>query len=357
MKIGIVTQPLIGNYGGIIQNYALQQVLINMGHEPITLDYLYGYSGLTWFYAQSKQLIAKFIGRKQSWSIPYAPKRNNKKINSFIDSYILHTFSFWNDYNSSLIKRYGLQAVIVGSDQVWRPKYNPQLHSSFLKFTNHYQIKRIAYAASFGTHQLEYDKTQRLMASKQLANFDAISVREHSGMTLVRELGAEAVSVLDPTLLLGREGFEKDLKLRCLREKDIFGTYILDSKEEDNFEIDRIKERIKCINTVHMSENMEHIGPKEWIEIIMNSRFFITDSFHGTIFCILFHVPFYTILNIDRGIDRFTSLLRPLGLMNRIKKSYSEIKDIDENIDWNMVDAKIADERVKSLTFLVQALS
>lgn len=357
MKIGIVTQPLIGNYGGIIQNFALQQVLIRLGHKPVTLDYLYGYSGLHWFYEQFKQIINKCIGRKKEWTIPYAPKRNNKVINNFIDKYIRHTPSFWNDYKADLVNKYGLQAIIVGSDQVWRPKYNPKLHSSFLTFTNHHNVKRIAYAASFGTDKLDYNDSQRKIADKQLVKFDAVSVREQSAIILVHELGADATQVLDPTLLFGRDGFEKSLQLKQLKQEDLLGTYILDNSDTISYELNRLQNLAGCSEIINISESTEDIGPKEWIEMIMNSHFFITDSFHGTVFCILFHVPFYTVLNKERGADRFISLLQPLGLTDRIKNTYSEIKDMNDGIDWDHVDNMIANQRTQSLNFLIESLS
>lgn len=357
MKVGIVTQPLMGNYGGILQNFALQQVLKTLGHDPVTLDYIFGFKGNKWVFAQIKQLVKKCLGRKGDWLLTYAPKRSNQIINEFVDEYIQHTNYIWNDYTPNLITDYGLDAIVVGSDQVWRPKYNPKLDSSFLSFTNGQNIKRIAYAASFGSRELEFTEIQFLMAKKQLGKFDAISVREYSGIELVKNLGYDAQLVLDPTILLGRDGFKNSLNLTKIGTMNHLGTYILDPYEKIDVELDRLKNLANCTSIISMSENVRNIGPKEWLETIGSSKIFITDSFHGTVFCILFHIPFYTVVNAGRGSDRFISLLQSVGLGDRLKDSFSDINITDNDIDWDRIDSELEIQRCKSLEFLIKALA
>lgn len=357
MKIGIVTQPLHGNYGGILQNYALQEVLRSLGHDPITLDFQWGYSGLYWVMMSLRRLCSIALGRtplSSGISIPYAPiGRNNKEINDFIDKYIKLTPPFWNRYRPSIIKKYSLDAVITGSDQVWRPRYNPRLTDMFLGFVNN-NILKIAYGASFGTSEWEYTSRLEEKCSKLIKAFDAISVREKSGQFLTEKLGRDSIQVLDPTLLLGVEGFEKILPPKLA--KNNLGAYLLDELHNYNQCLQNIADQVGCNEILSFTENESGMGPIQWLSTIRNSRFFLTDSFHGTVFCILFHVPFLTIINSDRGADRFHSLLESLNLKNRLVESYTEISAVNSDINWSDVDSKLEEMRKTSMEFLIQSI-
>ncbi len=364
MRIGIVTQPLHGNYGGILQNYALQEVLRSLGHEPITLDFQYGFTGLTWFYMSLRRCVAVLRGRTPlsgGLTFPYAPAgRLNKKIVEFVERHINHTPPFWNCYRSNLIKKYDIEAVIVGSDQVWRPCYNPRLTDMFLGFVKQPGIRKVAYAASFGTSDWEYTLRLADKCTPLIKRLDAVSVREASGIDLARKLGADAVHVLDPTLLLGREGFEKLLPPNAgnvLAGK--LCAYILDTTPEAETCLAQIAKITENSEVQRFSTDEPGMGPAEWIDTIRKSSFMVTDSFHGTVFCLLFHVPFLTIVNTDRGADRFHSLLCPLGLDNRLVPTLAGAAAKAATlspIDWEEVEMRLSVQRVTSLGFLKTAL-
>lgn len=360
MKIGIVTQPLLTNYGGILQNYALQQVLKSLGHTPVTLDFMPAYTGLKGLYKFSRATASYMLGRLKDFQVVrniYGRKRQNKEIIAFVDRFISHTEYFWNGYSPDLIKGNDLEALIVGSDQTWRPLYNGEwLKSMFFDFAEDYDIPKIAYAASFGTAEWEYTDALAEEVRPLLKKFTAVSVREKSGTSLAERLGFKAVSVLDPTLLLGRDGFEKILP-DC-ESTESLGAYILDSTENTRTVLEQISER-KCCSQVNIfSEGHEGMGPLEWINAIRSSKFFITDSFHGTVFCILFHVPFLTVINSERGADRFQSLMKPLELENHLITSLEKAADNGINkIEWERVDEFLATERASSLSFLEKGLN
>lgn len=361
MKIGIVTQPLTSNYGGILQNFALQQVLKNMGHTPVTLDYMHGKSGLHYVYPCLKHLAGFMLGRSNYPFIPYAPTRSNKTIVEFIDRHISKTKTFWNNYSKNLVKKYGCDAVISGSDQVWRPKYNRrQLYDMYLKFCKSYKIPKIAYAASFGTADWEYTDEKAAKCTGLLKHFNAVSVREESGLKHLERLGRrDGVHVLDPTLLLGRDGFDKTLSLEDAEfsKQKYLGAYILDINDEIEAALSNIKEEHGLKEIKSFSANAEGMGPEEWIKTIKYSSYFVTDSFHGTVFCILYHVPFVTLVNQARGADRFYSLLEPLDLADRMATTPEEISAVEtQTIDWDDVDARLAELRQKSMDFLEKAL-
>lgn len=362
MRIGIVTLPLWGNYGGILQNYALQEVLRSLGHEPITLDFQWGRSGLPYLLTAAKRIVTNLLGKTHaSWHIPYAPTRTVPEVIGFVDQYISHTRTFWNSYPHRIVKEYGLEALIVGSDQVWRPTYTPCIEDMFLKFARDDVRIKLSYAASFGTSGWDFTEAQRAECSRLLARFNDVSVREVSGLPLAEKLGRKATLVQDPTLLLGREGFEKLIGPTSHTDKRerYIATYILDPTLEIEDKVKFLKPSGASLKEI--TEDMPGVGPKEWIEIICNARFIITNSFHCTIFCLLFHIPFIALVNERRGGSaRIESLLTPLGLTDRLFRqsdfyTLAELPESDQ-IDWDNVDSILAEERQKSMDFLKRNL-
>ncbi len=355
MNIGIVTQPLYYNYGGILQNYALQQILISLGHNPVTLDYKLEVPRWYHYYSIAVRLIRRFQGIK----IPIIPKRKNIKrdnpnIIHFLEENVSLTSPFYRHYPKSLIKKYSLNAIIVGSDQVWRPKYNGSIEDMFLKFTVGYSIKRIAYAASFGTSRWEFqDGKKTEICKKLLKRFNAISVRETSAIPLVSKLGMPAVKVLDPTMLLGMEGFESIIRPYEKKPTDKYiAAYVLDNSLPTITMIQDLG-RKKGMSVIFFKENETDMGPGEWIDVIKSCECVVTDSFHGTVFSILCHKPFTTIINADRGAERFYDLLSPLHLDFALINEPNEIIEIDyERFNWEIVDNILSVERSKSYRFL-----
>ena len=181
-------------------------------------------------------------------------------------------------------------------------------------------------------------------------------------INLASKLGAKAEQVLDPTLLLGKDGFDKILNSATkTNDNDPYiGTYVLDKSEKKFDLITQLQSELGINLLLSSTQNEAGIGPIEWIQRIKDSRFFITDSFHGTVFCILYHVPFVALCNSERGADRFSSLLNTLNLSNRLI-SDSNITEalniVSEPIDWDFVDAKLDDLRVKSREFLQRNLN
>lgn len=361
MKIGIVTQPLLNNYGGILQNYALQQALIKIGHSPITLDFLPGKAGFSRIYAQFCRILLKTIGKyKGNWKYPEPMKRNNPYIIGFIERYIAKTPTFWNKYFNSLIKSNKIEAIIVGSDQVWRPIYNQDLKGMFLYFAKNYRIPKIAYAVSFGSSTLEYNEKQIIYIKKLIKEIKHISVREKDGIKLVEELGSKAKCVLDPTLLLTKKDYEKILPI--LSPKNSLTTYILDQKDNMPQLLNYLKNTLKIENLNELTLQSHNVGPIEWIQTIAESKYMITDSFHGTVFCILFHIPFLSIINKERGASRFLSLLQSLNLLNRLihPEDLEDPEKLNEKInltiDWGNVDLTLNYLRNDSMNFLETSL-
>lgn len=356
MKIGILTQALTTNYGGILQNYALQQIVKGMGHEVYTFD-ICKPSWKAWSISAIKCTIKKCLGKTAKFpTLPSTIKRREKPLRRFVKSYIQLTSPRVKLPTAELVDRYSLDGIIVGSDQVWRPLYNygfiDQLYLAFIKDRD---IRRIAYAASFGTDEWEYTKEEELSCAALAKKFNGISVREYSGVALCREhLGVEAVHVLDPTLLLDSTHYAGLCKHIEKREPFVFA-YILDQNSKKVEDIKHFAESkglpyfIKSAGPVVADGDSIEL----WLSYFRDARYVITDSFHGTAFSIIFNKEFFVYGNAERGNSRFESMLGEFGLTERIISS--DLTKLSE-IDWNGVNAKREAKRSLSLQWLKSKL-
>ncbi len=376
-KIGILKLRLCDNYGGILQNYALQSFLREIGKEPITFLIKNRFSWKSklksYLYRCFRRCFYKDIRPLRKWKKEYEDNVIYENINRFISQNITMTEQPIC-FGKCLFYEKELDAIIVGSDQVWRYKYVPNIEEYFLKsFTSAHNIKRIAYAASFGVDQWELPSAKTLKCAKLAQQFDAISVREDNGITLCKKhLNCNAVHVLDPTMLLTKDSYvslvEKD---KIPISKGNLLIYILDLSDDKKDIIALIKNRFNLKEfTVMPAAKFEDVGPKQlndcifppvtaWIRGFMDAEYVITDSFHGTVFSIIFNKPFITIANKQRGIARFQSLLKMFGLENRLVNSSDQITEelLQSSIDFKKVNRIHGFERVKSSHFLHSTLN
>lgn len=382
MKIGILTQPLIVNYGGLLQNYALQQVLLRAGHEVETIDWYPSYNSLRErLYRVKRAMLSVFFPEKYP-KFRYQPTEEERKViqrntNYFISTYINHTEKVRSEEGFiTKAKERKYDAYVVGSDQCWRPRYNAFLSSMFLDFTKGEKTKRIAYAASFGTDQWEFTQEMTSICAPFAQRFDFVSVREDSGVKLCKEhLGVNAVHVLDPTLLLTKEDYihlieaEKEPKA-----KGTLFNYILDPDTVKSAFINRVaKERglksfqvlPKCQAETRTKDDIKNRiedcvfpGVTTWLRAFMDAEMTIVDSFHGMVFSIIFNKPFWVIGNANRGMSRFTSLLKVFHLEERLLDANQLHKvDINRPIDWASVNTILEHKRDECKNLLLTEIS
>lgn len=372
MKIGILTHPLRFNYGGILQNYALQRVLLSYGHEVYTIDWNDDKSFVYKLLSYVKRIFMHYVMRKTHISTKFHLNLSrkqflylNEKNLVFIDRNINKT-----EYISSISQLYkvnemGFDAIVVGSDQVWLEQFVPMMYLDFLKPN----ILRIAYAASFGKDEWTYNKRNTELASLYAKKFHAISVREESAVFLCSEyLGVSATWVLDPTLLLTSNQYDDviDLSEDKSPSSPHIMTYILDNTSKKEKIVDCISSRynlgvfkVEAHNTINgIQEKADSIST--WLAGFKNADFVITDSFHGTVFSILYNKPFLVIGNRTRGMARFISLLKLLGLENRLIFETDDHSDIlkksTEVIDYAKVNELLDKIRMSSRKFLTNSL-
>lgn len=373
MKIGILTLPLHTNYGGILQAYALQTVLERMGHEVVVFDKILPEPSLSLWkcpFVYSKRLVNKLLGRKDNIVFleqyvskikPIIQQNTNKFIKNYIHRVSFKTFAKIPNADT-------FNAIIVGSDQVWRPIYFGEDHvdDAFLAFASGWNIKRIAYAASFGVDKWEYSPLQTETCKSLLHNFDAISVREESGVKLCREcLECKAQLVLDPTMLLDKSEYVKIIKTSNVpKSKGNLLVYILDETPDKTALIKNIADKynLKPFRVGSNTENIhaplnERIQPpvEEWLRGFYDAEFVITDSFHACVFAILFEKQFVVIGNKKRGMSRFFSLLSQFGLENRLISEKLNESAVDY-IEFTLLRNRLAELKEKAMSFLYKSL-
>lgn len=381
MKIGILTQPLLRNYGGILQCYALCEVLKGLGHEVCVLDRHHYTPFLRKVLRTVKRTLLYCLGKEKKenilsiWMTAGQMRTISRHTSAFIDRNIPHTRPLMGTKElRQAADSEHIDAYVVGSDQVWRPVFSPCITNYFIDFDRRDNVVRIAYAASFGVDTWEYSRKEQLACAGLAKKFNAISVREDSGVTLCCDyLEVLAEHVLDPTMLLEREEYEK---LVINRNTPVIAgnllTYILDPSPEKSEIVGSVSRKLgltpfsvmpsreaDCMNCAIYPEECTSPAVEQWLRGFMDARYVVVDSFHGCVFSILFNKPFIAIANSGRGEARFTSLLKTFDLTDRLIHDTRELTDslISAPVDWGRCNDILQSEREKSRLFLRTNLS
>lgn len=343
-KIGIVTITKNPNYGNSLQMIAMQYVLRDLGYAPETIK---NYDGSTLFINQSniKYHMKVFLNRNGARRLNVRRKRFCK----CLSHHIKFSKAYWLGSEMKKFVPDYFDYYIVGSDQVWNPFFGMASDFEMLRFVPNQ--KRIAYAASTGIESFEgLDSNRIKQISKSLKDFKSISVREEAGAEIIRQYTRKETPVcIDPTMLLTVKQWDTILEKPELKlPKKYLAVYMLGNiTEEYRKEIEEIANAhgAKPINL--LNDEFFYLNPLEFVWIIKNSCFVCTDSFHATVFSILYHREFKIYNRKDRHRDqnsRFKTLLKKCGIQSI------------ETIDWNEVEINLTKERVKSADYLKNAL-
>lgn len=352
MKVRIFTQPLGFNVGGILQNFALEKICNKFSNDVRTVnipEFASVFFSVMKYAACVKRLFLKmFVNRKiiVRWWLEkkkiIVPQRNS---------------IIYLDKCEDLIKLGDEDYIwIFGSDQIWRNGLTNDMKFYFGSFLND-AVPRIAYAASFGVDYWQFNKNETEKIIPLLKKFKAISVREESAVQLLKERGVDAQLVLDPTLLLQSDYYtslETDVSRQFADDKHVF-LYCLDKHPLQDEMIVLVNEK-KKMSVMNIMANLQI---DQWISGLRTADYVVTDSFHGTVFSILFHKKFIVVANEQRGLTRLQSLLKMFGLESRLIMSFEDFdcEKLDAEIDYVSVDAILNQEREKSLAFLSESLS
>ena len=359
VKIGILTLPLFNNYGGLVQAAALYHFLEQNGHEVVLLSKKY------------ERPIHKRIAAQILRKIPFHNIGNVRSIEAqraihygFLDRFIPNRSR--QLYSSAMLRKFvrqnDIECVIVGSDQVWRPDYvsDEDTRNFFLGFSS--EIRKVSYAASFGTS--EWTRPNRIPEVKELlSRFHAVSLREYSGVEICKSvLGREDCTLtLDPTLIVDPAIYEKMVYGSSTSEKHVLN-YVLDKNPDFQKITGRV---IKAIGGQHgvrsilLDEDQRPATVPEWVNAFRSASFVVTDSFHGTVFSILFRKPFVSIVNTERGADRFVTILDQLDLSDRLVSGDDPARIqrlVNVPIDYCKAHNKLDSLRERSRQFIHAAL-
>lgn len=373
MKIGILTHPLKTNYGGILQNYALQTSLINLGHDVKTIHIGQKIRTLDRIKSIAKYPIKKLLKNSRL----KAPLNSNQiqHIEQYTQSFIqknINTTKPLAWVNHKLHNEYNFDAYIVGSDQVWRPNYVHKIEDMFLEFAQAEDVCRLAYAASFGIDKWTFTESEKKKCKALIKKFDAVSVREKTGIGLCKKhFNTDAVHLTDPVALLEMSDYINLIPegLRNVRKNKQITCYILDNHTQKQAIIESASKALDCNierinNPLSKDESVSYkdriVPPVEnWLAGFYHADYVITDSFHGTLFSIIFNKPFITIGNSSRGNTRMESLLRDFNLEEQLMvdsqtnpDNYKQLFDIDFKHANNILREK----RVEAIHFLTKHL-
>lgn len=360
MKIGILTVPFNNNYGGFLQAFALKRVLEDMGHEVVIINRRRNKDDN--FKVKIMNFLIKIHVRKDMI------KEISKYTEQFKREYLYPMTEEY--YTSEELKKclnYNFDAVIVGSDQVWRYKSaGDSIDDFFCNFLEGTDIPHFSYAASMGTAEMEYPTDKIEICSKLLKNFKAISVREQSTVDILEtHFGANGVQVvLDPTMLLDKRGFVDLFKDKYENpQKPYVFTYVLDENDglrngiadfasSHNLEIVDLRAQTGNIREIKVIEPVE-----KWLSVLYYADYVITDSFHGMVFSLIFNKQFVVYGNVRTGLSRIEHLLGLLEIKDRLVAAQVNVNDVfNTPIDWNALNNRIGEKREASLSFLINAL-
>ena len=364
MKTGIITFHWSDNYGAVLQTYALQSFLQERGHEVQVIDY--NPQGrrpswrVKWLSKNPAICLLKWAQNVRESILRVLDIRRHALFESFRKGNLACTPERFCSANELTLLKDRYETVIVGSDQVWNPNFLYYL-SSFDAYFSEFagkRTRRVSYAASFGRSDVSDIKPEwQDLLVERLRRMDAISVREPSGVDLVREIcgRADAVQVADPTLLLGREHYDRLAGDGGESSGGLF-SYLLHGLEEKASPLlcalaSKNSWPLTCCNPQRkkLLGRGAVLSPIEWLRAIRDAEFVVTN-------CLIFHKPFAVLpLQGDKSAmnNRLTELLNAVGLEERITSSSETASALVRSlIDWQAVDERIAAMRDRAVDFL-----
>lgn len=361
MKVAVITRHAVANYGSLLQTMATQQVIENLGHSCQIIDYVR--QDETY---QKRELT--LLRRKPNWygnpikRALYLALRQPESIltgRKFEKAQKKHLHLTRRYSEAAQLQQYPPKAdvYLTGSDQVWGPVEDGSYDSTYcLDFTAE-EEKRVSYAASFGHTQM----TPQLQVyyHKWLSRYQHLAVREDSAVSLLQAMGLQAEQVLDPTLLMERQQWE--MYLSRPRKKPYVLVYQLHNDPKLSAYAKKVA-KAKGLPLVRVSATLHQCfrGGKfrwapdigEFLTLIRNAQCMITDSFHGTVFAILFNTPFVEVLPNNNTGTRNQSILTLTGLSGRILREEEDVALAMEPMDFSRANGIIAEQRARSLALL-----
>ena len=367
MNIGIITFHSAYNYGAVLQCYALQKITNKLCNDCkievinyIDENVMSGYK----FLPKNKKNVKCYI-RGIAKYILYG-RKIKKRFENFDNFMNLNYKISDKRYDKSNINNINNEydILITGSDQVWNPNIVGELSDAYTLNFGKDSVNRISYAASIGNSFIEDSFKDDY--KRKIAKIDHISVREEDAKKALEKLIDKKIDVvLDPTLLLNRNEWDKKIKeIPSEKEKYILA-YVVEGNEEYRKIVNYLSEitglKVVYFEKVNKYENPLRSayteGPLEFVNLIKNAEYVVATSFHATVFSIIFNKKFFIVPHKKTG-SRVTNLLDKLKIENRTYVNLEDFKKIDYNFetDWEKVDMLLNRERQKSIDWLKNAI-
>lgn len=368
MKVDIITRHSVPNYGSLLQSYATQKVIEEMGFESEIINY-------TRYEERYKNLVNTLIKGKK-WDKNIITRIIYKMIQEPNYTKMYRKFEKYrkNFLKESKLEYGNLQELkdnipeadvyCSGSDQIWGKIGTVEYDEAyFLKFIEDRTKRCIAYSSSFGKEEIDGSLEKNI--NKLLKNYSDILVREDTAKSILKKHGIENVEqVLDPTLLLNKEQWSNlTNKVKKKQKKYILVYQLHDNKSFDKYAKEFSKKT--GLKLLRISPSIYHItrsgkliylpNQYEFLSLFQNAEYVLTDSFHATVFSIIFNRKFVDILP-GKTSTRITSILKLTGLQDRILTKYDDFSFINKNIDFSECNTIIENERKRSIELLKKAI-
>ncbi len=380
-KVGICACYNTKNYGSMLQCMATQIVINKMGYESefiiykkkVNATYIFQQIPRLFNYAfvYEKSLgVKKRIELSKRSEIKKKNELRDKAFERFKNTYYGKMSETYYGYEELKANAEKYDTVLVGSDQLWSPA---GLATNFynLMFVPE-SVNKVSYATSFGVSKIPFFQKNR--TRQFLLRINSLSVRENSGARIVKMVsGRDVEIVVDPTLLLNCNQWDELIPLRRIIDEPYLFCYFLGEKEEHRklakqlshdlglkiVTVPFLDTFVKC--DVNFGDyQLFDVGPDDFVNLIRCAEYILTDSFHGSVFSMLYHKYFIVLSRYSSGINsrnsRIDSLLEQVGLEKRHISKRLTMEMLD-NIDYSTVDNKLEALRRKSLDFLSDALS
>lgn len=382
-KAGLCVRYDCDNFGSMLQILATQRAIRAVGwdYEIIRYD-----KGTPLFYITNvtrlfnpyfmKGKIETFEKNRKLKGFPEVWKGNsirNKWIADYRRAYIGPYSPVYKGYANLVKGAEKYDAMVVGSDQLWTPAGIKSKFYNLLFVPDH--LKKVSFATSFGVGEIP--ASQKKMTTQYLQRIEHVSVRETRGAEIVKELtGRDATVALDPTLLYTGDEWKEIFPEKRIIDEPYILAYFLGSNEEHRDAVEQLKREsgLKLVTIPFMDVFVERdltfgdqrlfeVGPIEFLNLIRGAEYICTDSFHGSVFSILNHKQFITFDRTNSSDkqtrnSRIDSLFGLLRLEKRRYRSGVALKSmIDQSIDFDTVDQKLAELRHETICFLNNALN
>lgn len=360
LKIGIITFHNAANYGAMLQCYALKQSLLQLGFEATQVidyrnilieraycpDWKYCLKNVSLSLKGIKQTAVRII-------YTFLVKKRLRSFHKFKNNYLRPSKAAFNTYD----------IIIFGSDQIWNTGITHD-DDTFFGDIGTDKVRKISYAASLGHGNIEVFKSKITL----LSQFESIGVREPALATIIGELGLSAYPCLDPTLLLRGEQWcellglsnatksqEPFLLAYCIRNKERTIKAAINIAEQKGLKL-IVLDANDTLSISSLLEKSAFDGPREFVKKFSEAECVVTDSFHGTVFSILFHKPFLS-MRLDDGRDnRAGGLLSQLNLLSQFVRPNEVRNSLFEQMSFDECDCSLERKRKNSLCFLTNSI-